>query len=499
MNSSGRRIAAIATKLSMSLAGSSVRAGLATGFVSALCGGCVLVADDFHGLTPRRPPTDAGGGSLGADGSLGQDAASGGACSARVCSAPDASEDSDAGGVVGAGGTHTGGKGGSGSGGLDSGNDGGLPDAPAETETGGGPPFVVVRQSITAPVDDAALSFGRSVALSGDGVWALVGANEATGTGLAYVLRRDASREWKIVQKLTTERPPPDEEQGFGASVAIAGNQALVGAPGRPWSYGLVYFFRRSPNDDVWKMEQPEENGRVDGYGDQFGLEVAASEVAAAVGAPGSDNGGAVFTLPTDFIGWGEAVELPAPEPVLEFGRDVEMDPGNLIVCSRGAAYVFEWTLQAWVYRQKLLPEAPDAGFCAAHSLALSGDTLLIGTSMGGARGVYVFTRTAGAWAMSAERIVLPSKFSSLAGHFGFRNALCGDTAVVVHQAGSLLPNEVFFYRRSQSGWNFRGLLSELIPGANVVSAACDGRTIALGDAAVPDSSGGVRFLDISE
>jgi hypothetical protein len=69
--------------------------------------------------------------------------------------------------------------------------------------------------------------------------------------GLAHLFRRGAGGQWREIATLR----PSDGHPNFGASVAIAGNQVIVGAtafsiPGR---VGTAYIFRReSPGSAIW-------------------------------------------------------------------------------------------------------------------------------------------------------------------------------------------------------------------------------------------------------
>jgi FG-GAP repeat len=91
---------------------------------------------------------------------------------------------------------------------------------------------------------------GRSVSLSGD--TALVGASAAVGSGAAYLfVRRDAT--WVELSKLTVGAPAPSVF--FGASVYVADDRALVGAPNSNGNTGAAYVFQADidemrPSDD---------------------------------------------------------------------------------------------------------------------------------------------------------------------------------------------------------------------------------------------------------
>lgn len=135
--------------------------------------------------------------------------------------------------------------------------------------------------------------FGTSVAVSADRI--LVGAKEdddkGDGSGAAYVFERDVEQNlWLEVQKLTA--PNGTEGDNFGLSVGLSGQRAIVGAwlaDGAASTTGAAYVFRAAgsafdPIDPIF---------RPDGvYGDGFGFSVAISGDCAVVGAVNDDVGG---------------------------------------------------------------------------------------------------------------------------------------------------------------------------------------------------------------
>jgi hypothetical protein len=134
--------------------------------------------------------------------------------------------------------------------------------------------------------------FGSSIALSRNGTTALVGApnhtvNDSSGQGVAYVFKLSGGS-WTQQQELLASDGA--EEDRFGSSVALSGNgtTALVGAPGYfsdSATKGAAYVFK--PTGGSWTQQQ--ELTASDGaFGDGFGSSLTLSGTAtkALVGAP---------------------------------------------------------------------------------------------------------------------------------------------------------------------------------------------------------------------
>ncbi len=133
---------------------------------------------------------------------------------------------------------------------------------------------------------ESAPSFGRSVALSADGSEALIGGpGEGRSTGAAWVFRREGS-EWHNTAKLAAG-DGGEEGERFSASVALSGDgsRALVGASGGGERTGAAWAFTSSGG--AWSTGvrlEPQEPG----VGQLFGRSVAlsANGATALVGAP---------------------------------------------------------------------------------------------------------------------------------------------------------------------------------------------------------------------
>ena len=236
--------------------------------------------------------------------------------------------------------------------------------------------------------DDGAYDFGSAVALSGD--TALIGGVSGGypegyyyDKHLAFVYVREGAS-WRLQQEI---KAPTD---GIGArgfddyTVALSGDSALIGAPGRG-ECGTVYFFARSGTS--WS--QTEELVAGDGAaGDAFGWTVALSGSTAVIGAPNCFLGtsaaqGAAYVFERAGTSWSQVQKLVIRNGVPSeiFGLSIDMSDDALVVSSEevglGSGYVFLPSSEGWVQQRKLV--AGEVADTWPRSVAIGGDTALVG------------------------------------------------------------------------------------------------------------------------
>ena len=98
-----------------------------------------------------------------------------------------------------------------------------------------------------------------------------------------------------------------------------------------------------------------------------------------------------------------------------------------------GSAYVFTRTGSRWSQQAKLTADDAAAGDALGWSIAIEGDTAVIGAPRDDDKGkdsgsVYVFTRTGSDWQQQAKLTALDGKPGDL---FGISAALSGDTILI--------------------------------------------------------------------
>ena len=340
-------------------------------------------------------------------------------------------------------------------------------------------------------------TFGSSVALSGDGTTALISVGGANDQDAVYVYIR-ANGTW---QEQTEIPAVHDSGGGFGASLALSGdgNTALIGASDEMGT-GTAYIFTRSGS--TWSLRQeltavhPVANGN-------FGYSVALSGdgTTALIGADnrfnrmiGAHNKDAAYVFTSAGGTWKEQRELTAVHPAANgtFGNSVALsgDGTTALIGAPGtAAYVFTQTGGAWKVQRELTAVHPAAHDTFGSSVALSGDgnTALIGASAETA--AYVFTRAGGAWKVQRE---LTAVHPAANGTFGRAVALSGDgTAAVVGAPGTTVgakatTGAAYAYTRSGGTWTQRQELTAVHPAAgndfgNSVALSGDGTAALVG------------------
>jgi choice-of-anchor B domain-containing protein len=179
------------------------------------------------------------------------------------------------------------------------------------------------------PIDGGASGqFGASLAI--EGARALVGAPRSGTSGSVYVFERDdGGSTWTQTARLVPEGLGAGA--GFGSAVALDGGSALVGAPGSQATGGVVIAFAMDPSTGSWS-----ERGRLSPPtsqpGDAFGSALAIAGGELWVGGPGSnERRGAVypFTREGSNGAWQRAgpLRVRGLEPGDRLGASVALGP----------------------------------------------------------------------------------------------------------------------------------------------------------------------------
>ncbi len=354
---------------------------------------------------------------------------------------------------------------------------------------------IVQQAYLKASNTDGGDYFGESIAVSGDtivvgaygedssatGVNGMQASNSALWAGAAYVFVRSATG-WSQQAYLKASNNSAGDH--FGGSVAVSGNTIVVGATGESrsanWA-GAAYVFVRTGTS--WSQQAYLKASNSGPY-DAFGWSVAVSGDTIVVGATGEDssatgvNGnqtsnstpsaGAAYVFVRSATGWSEQAYLKASNTDRNdhFGELVAVSGDTIVVgawgedssatgvngmqainsaSDAGAAYVFVRTGTSWSQQAYLKASNTDAKDLFGASIAVSGDTIVVGawgedssaTGVNGMQAInsapdagaaYVFVRSATGWSQQAY---LKASNTDAGDQFGGSVAVSGDTIVV--------------------------------------------------------------------
>jgi hypothetical protein len=289
-------------------------------------------------------------------------------------------------------------------------------------------PVFTIQQELTASDGEANDRFGASVAISGD--TAIVGAtadniNSQVNRGSVYVFVRSGDS-WTEQAKLTASDGVANDE--FGSSVAIDGNTVIVGAPYAAAGSslgGAAYVFVRSGT--MW-TEQAKLTASDGAASDVFGWSVSLSGETAVIGA---------------------------------YGATVGSNTGQ------GAAYVFVRSGTMWTQQTKLTASDGSASDEMGYSVAVSGNTAVIGADLHnvnsntGQGAAYVFVRSGVTWSQQTK---LTASDGAADDNFGNSVAISGETVIVGSYFDDINSNTdqgaAYIFVRSGIAWAQQAKLS---------------------------------------
>ncbi len=272
------------------------------------------------------------------------------------------------------------------------------------------------RQTVDADTDAANLDhFGYALDFAPTGDALLVGVPgsdvSAQNSGAAYLFEWDTtSSDWAQVQRLLPDTPT--QLEGFGFSVALSADAALVGAPFDALGRGTVYAFESGGSplafDEAFTGSDSIGASLSRPVGDFFGTSVALDGDTAAVGAwqadkiNGNPSEGAVYLFENQAGGWAQQQKLTADSANEDgFGFSVALDGNRLFTGAdvdditenpltgtpiadgsgdkSGVLYGFATDGGPWAQTTKYAPGNIQAADFYGASVALDGDRLLVG------------------------------------------------------------------------------------------------------------------------
>jgi hypothetical protein len=311
--------------------------------------------------------------------------------------------------------------------------------------------------------------FGWSVAISDQ--TAIVGAfrdnlDSIVNAGSAYIFVRSGST-WQLQAWLTA--PDAAADAGFGWSVALDGDTAIVGANpgiGTPETMppGSAYVFVRSGTS--WSMQQkitPADGGT----GDQFGSALDLSGETAVIGGNES-----AYVYVRSGSTWSLEQKVPLGGLVSSIGADAD----TFIANAGTTAFVYTRSGATWTQQTT---------FASAlyERVALDTDTALVGSKWAGS--VRVFTRSGATW--TQQQILTPND-AAPNNLFGNALAISGDLAFIGAEGSNVdgfdYAGAAYVFVRTGSVWTQQRKITATVPGAIAYfggSVGLDGTTAIAG------------------
>jgi len=339
---------------------------------------------------------------------------------------------------------------------------------------------------LAAPDGMSGDRFGGAVAVAADTV--VVGAHAddvgATGNqGSAYVFVR-AGTAWAQQARLTAEEGAADDS--FGAAVALARDTIAVGARhsdvGVNADQGSAFVFTRTETGWVQQARLTAADGAA---GDTLGASVALAGDTAVVGVPADAqnagmNQGSVWVFSRPGQSWiGHDVALTAADaaPFDNLGAAVAVSGDTVIVGAptddvagnpdQGSAYVFLRSGTVWTRQAKLVAPDGAASDYFGSSVAIDGDIAVIGArdddvgpdiNQGSA---YVFVRSGSTWTQETKITVFDGAAND---YFGTSVGISGETIVVGAPFRDVFPHTdqgaAYAYVRFGTSWILQGQLA---------------------------------------
>jgi hypothetical protein len=285
---------------------------------------------------------------------------------------------------------------------------------------------------------------------------------------------RPLAAQWWLEAQLSEQTPQPDA--GLASAVDLDGETAVAGAPGddtTATNAGAVHVFRRTPSG--W-MPEAKLYGSDPTNNDNVGVSVAVDGDTLVAGGDANGqaptSGGEAYVFVRSGTTWSEQARLTGSLVTNGewFGSSVAvqgdtllvgaMKEGSPIVVRAGAVYVFERSGTAWAEQDILWARTPADGDEFGADLAIDGDTLVVGaarddnTNGTAAGSAWVFLRSGTTWSDGLE---LLADDGTSGDQFGSSVGIDGDTIVVGARyddpGGNAAAGSAYVFVRSGTSW----------------------------------------------
>jgi hypothetical protein len=279
------------------------------------------------------------------------------------------------------------------------------------------PPVAAVSSGVatcSAPAGPLASSVGAlgfRVAISADGSTAIASAPYANNhSGYVQLYTKSGG----VLRKLPKWTDPNKKAGDFyGSGVGVTDTTVVVGAPDTSFrghaNAGWVYFYVRSGN--TWRFQTA-----YAGTGANYllGASVAISGNTAVVGAPGVSNvlGAAIIFVRSGSTWKPQGEVTPGGKWRGALGFSVAISGSVLVVSDpfhygHGIVFAFVRSRGTWHFDGPLIDPTPTVGDNFGQALSVSGDTIVVGTGYkcNAAGAAYIYVRKPSGWRRQATLI----------------------------------------------------------------------------------------------
>ena len=260
----------------------------------------------------------------------------------------------------------------------------------------------------------------------------------------------------------------------FGNQVAIDGNTLVVAAYGEDTGgsfAGAAYVFTRSGTSWSQQAKLVASDAQAN---DRFGTSVAIAGDTVAVGAyweaTGGSMAGAAYVFTRSGTSWSQQAKIQSSDVAADdmFGNSVAIEGDTLVVgasyedtggTNAGSTYVFTRSGTTWSQQAKIQSSDIQAYDQFGHSVAIASDTLVVAAyeeDTGGDRtgSAYVFTRSGTSWSQQAK---IQSSDVQAYDFFGIDVGISGDTIIVGcanEDTGGSGAGSAYIFTRSGTSWS---------------------------------------------
>ncbi|NOQ27344.1 MAG: hypothetical protein GQ564_18435, partial [Bacteroidales bacterium] len=319
-------------------------------------------------------------------------------------------------------------------------------------------------------------SFGNSVSISNNHI---VISSNYDGGEFAYVFEKPTSGWEDCFQIAKLEASNPNDNDEFGHSINIDGNQIVIGAnqtDNDGFNSGSAYVFEKPVTGWRDATETAILSASNAAKNDEFGSAVSISGdriivTASGYNFDGSYNNCYIYEKPQG--GWINNTETFLTEPLIfnglmsDYGSVVAIDGDYAVIGApneefyTGSVYVLYFNGITWETKARLTASDGNILNFFGISVGISGDNIIIGApnndyNIGNFyKSAYVFTKPESGWGDMEETAKLTASDASDGDSFGYSVGIFGDNIVIgaCGEGDGDLNGAAYVFTKADGGW----------------------------------------------